>query len=61
MWIDNILLQQIRLNIRDYFMSSESNKQQLKKTGNVKGHINDNGCTGHFFLHQVHFIFTANL
>ena len=24
-------------------MSSESNKQQLKKTGNVKGHINDDG------------------
>lgn len=23
----------MRLNIRDYFVSSESNKQQLKKTG----------------------------
>lgn len=61
MWIDNILLQQIRLNIRNYFMSSESSKQQLKKSGNVKGHIHDDEHIGHFFLHQVHFIFTANL
>lgn len=42
-------------------MSSEGNKQQLKKTGSGKRHINDAGRIGHVFLHQVHFIFIATL
>lgn len=52
----------MRLNIRDYFMSSESpHKQQVKKTANIKCHINDDRLIGHFFIHQVHFIFIATL
>lgn len=41
-------------------MSSESNKQQVEKTANIKCHINDDRLIGHFFI-QVHFIFIATL
>lgn len=51
----------MRLNVKDYFMSSESNKQQVKRPGNGKCHINDDILIGHCFIDQVLFTFITIL